>query len=226
MTMKPETPSERTANGTTRAPSEANVGTGTNGTTQPDMCHRCHERPRSGKHRWCTVCQRDAKKARRRAEREAENLANVARAADGNDPNDPLNGDDTGSEADVYARSAERIPRRDVTLIYRVVLHDEAPLLYQQLVKGCRRSPRFALDVLERIADRLHGKPKQPIEATARRPVYFTQAMPAPDAQAEAVAGAVLDAALSAPEPVERVDLAAALPELDARPLVVLPPPR
>ncbi len=204
---------------------EANAGNGANTPKNEHACHRCNIRPRAGKHRWCLACQRAAKRERRKAK-----LAQLAATAgNGLDADGAVN---VGSEDEVFARANGQIPRRDVTMVYRAVLHDEGPMIYRQIVRGCRRSPRFALDVRERAADRIHGKPKQPVDLTARRPVYFTQA-PTPasvQAEAEAVASTVLETALGASqaddEPADaRVDLAQLPPGLQAQGYAVVPPP-
>ncbi|MBI2323059.1 MAG: hypothetical protein HYU88_13445 [Chloroflexi bacterium] len=100
---------------------------------------------------------------------------------------------------EVFRRGPDLIARGSVKLLYSQILLDEREELYRQTVRGIG-DPRYAMEFLERAADRIEGRPKQTIVASVSRTTVF-----GPDDRAAEPQPVREGASAPAPDPVQRV---------------------
>lgn len=71
-------------------------------------------------------------------------------------------------DGQVFRRGADNLPRGNITLMFRCILHDEREALYQSIVREIRRSGDFALTFLEKAGNRIEGLPVKKVETQRR----------------------------------------------------------
>jgi hypothetical protein len=65
----------------------------------------------------------------------------------------------------VFRRGEDDLPRGNVTLMFKCILHDERESIYRAIVRKLRRDGDYALAFLEKAGNRIEGLPVKKAEA-------------------------------------------------------------
>lgn len=66
---------------------------------------------------------------------------------------------------EVFRRGEDDLPRGNVTLMFKCILHDEREALYRAICRKIRRDGDYALAFLEKAGNRIEGLPVKKAEA-------------------------------------------------------------